>query len=120
MAPITERDSLLPRATVVSNDLPIDSDSSKEPANDLITEKKLTNRPTHPIHNRSKSNKSIIFALCIVAILVRLLLFPASIYNRIYGGSEPNPQTIEQRVTKILTHTPLIGMASYLFQKLRF
>ena len=47
--------------------------------------------------------------LCILSALI-LMAIPQTFFGDIFGDRRPGPQTIEQRVNKILTDTPLIGI----------
>jgi hypothetical protein len=51
---------------------------------------------------------AVIFGLCLLVSLA-LMFSPDGWFDDILGDRRPAPQTIEQRVNRILTDTPLIG-----------
>jgi membrane dipeptidase len=60
-------------------------------------------------HRQSPSDWSTVgFVICFLACML-LLLFSDDFLGQLLGDKRPQPKTIEERVNRILSDTPLIG-----------
>jgi len=117
MSYYTEEDPLLPRdrqAPEIHGSRP---QSIKEDY--IISETdQLSNDDELDVGRRNRRTFSdymgMVLGLCVFSSLI-LMTIPDGIFRDIFRDRRPAPQTIEQRVNKILTDTPLIGISSPFF-----
>jgi membrane dipeptidase len=104
----TEQDPLLPK------DEPAPEIHGSRPQsinNVYIVNTEVVEVPDNNVEPRRSINDlvAMIFGLCLFLSLV-LTFLPADFFDGLLG--KPAPLTVEQRVNKILTDTPLIGTLS--------
>ena len=105
MATYTEQDPLLPRAPEIQGSQPQSFNDFLAEEQQLNDEKERERRPIKDL---------VVPALLIV---LTLLIFCRSlalngVFDEILGSIRPEPRTIEERVSRILTDTPLIGLGA--------
>jgi hypothetical protein len=82
-------------------------------ASEKNSEKNPTKLPSStPRHGKDGMFKPTVLGLCVIGLLFAFVTIPSNVFDSIYQRLRPEsrPHTIEQRVQRILTHTPLIGM----------
>lgn len=103
MTPYTETDPLLPIGSRLSDNNPRrnSSDAEKNSHNGKL-------RAQQPKHSKTSKFISRVLGISVLLSII-LALTPQVIYDKISRHLQPVPQSVEQRVKRILTDTPLIG-----------
>ena len=105
MSHYSEQDPLLPK----DKGAPEIHDSRPQSISDVTVQEVLEKDEDMPRRHSFGSLMPVILGLCLVLSFAFLFLSKDTL-----GDERPAPRTIEQRVSKILTNTPLIGL-SYLY-----
>jgi membrane dipeptidase len=102
----TEEDPLLPK----DKGAPEIQGSRPQSINNEYVIEEVSDEEKEPRSKGINDIVAMIFGLCFFASIFLILVYPDGPLGDLFGDKRPAPKTLDERVTRILEDTPLIGI----------